>query len=357
MKKKILVALLILTFAFGCGKATTMKNGEEDVVSFKSSKNDISTTDLYNKIKSDYALSALIDMIDNKILLKEYPNKADAAEKYADDQLDSVKKYYVDSKGNYDESSLLSALKQYYGINTIDEFKAMLSLTYYRNLAVTDYAQDQVTDDEIKDYYDKNIVGDISCKHILISPNTTDKMTDAEKTAAEEKAKKTAEDIIKQLDNGADWDTLAKKYSDDTATKSKGGDLGYFNKGDMESAFETAAYALKLNKYTEEPVKTSYGYHIILKTGEKDKASLADSKKKIVETLGKEKQTNDATIQINALVDLRKKYGMKIEDSELAKQYSTYISNQLLAAQTTTTTTTTTTAKATTTKTITTTKK
>ena len=349
MKKKILVSLLILAFAAGCGKTTKMANGEEAVVSFTDSANAISTTDLYNKIKTNYALSSLIDMIDNKILLKEYPNKEDGADDYADEQLTSIKKYYVDDDGKYDESSLLSALNQYYGISTIDEFKDMLRLTYYRNLAVEDYAKSEVTDDEIEQYYKDNIVGDISCSHILISADTKDSMTDEEKTAAENKALAKAKEIIKELDNGAKFADLAKKYSDDDATKDKGGDLGYFNTGEMEDAFETAAYALKLNKYTTEPVKTSYGYHIILKTGEKDKASLKDSKEKIVTALGKEKQTSDKTIQINALVELRKKYGMKIADDDLAKQYTTYISNQLLQAQTTTTTTKTTTTKTTTT--------
>lgn len=348
---KILMTLTVVGFAAGCGKIPAMKNGDNAVVSFNDASNAISVTDLYTKIKTNYALSSLIDMIDTKILLKKYPNKADDAQKSVDEQLENVQKYYKDSNGKYDETSLLSALKSYYGISTIDEFKEMLRLSYYRDLAVTDYAEGKITDKQVEEYYNENIVGDISCSHILISPKTTDKMTDEEKAKAESEALTKAKDIIKQLDNGADFATLAKKYSDDSATASKGGDLGYFNKGQMEDAFETAAYALKLNKYTTTPVKTSYGYHIILKTGEKDKATLADSKKTIVTKLGKELQTSDKTLSINALVDLRKDYGMKIEDSDLKKQYETYISNQLIAAQTTTTTTKTTTVKTTTTTT------
>ena len=101
----------------------------------------------------------------------------------------------------------------------------------------------------------------------------------------------------------------------------------------MVSEFETAAYALKLNKYTTTPVKTKFGYHIILKTGEKEKEALDKVKDTIITTLADKAKEDDNTMQINALVELRKKYGMKIEDSSLSKQYSTYISNQMLQAQ------------------------
>ena len=333
MKKKILLCLAVIGLTAGCGKIPTLSNGEEAVVSFDKKDNYISATDLYNKIKANYALSALVDMIDSKILLQKYPDKEKEAENYADEQLDSIKQYYVDDDGKYDEASLLSALNSYYGINSIDEFKTMLELSYYRDLAVTDYAKDSITEKEIKKYYEESIVGDISAKHILITPDVKDDATDEEKTKAEEAALKKAKEVISKLDKGEDWDKLAKEYSSDESNKDNGGDLGYFNKGDMVAEFEEAAYKLKLNKYTTEPVKTSFGYHIILKTGEKDKAALDDVKDDIIETLAKEKQDNDSTLPINALVDLRKEYGMKIEDSELAKQYSTYISNQLLQAQ------------------------
>ncbi len=333
MKKKILIALLILGCTAGCGKVPKLSGGKEAVVSFEDTKISISADDLYNEIKEKYALNSLIDMIDNSILLKEYPKSDSDAKKYADEQLESIKKYYVDDDGKYDEKSLLSALSQYYGISSLDDFKEMLKLTYYRNKAVDDYAKNSITDKQVQKYYDEEYVGDISCKHILIAPKTTDSMSDTEKKKAEEAALKTAKEVIKKLNDGAKFDDLAKEYSDDDSNKDKGGDLGYFNKGDMVTEFETAAYALKLNKYTTTPVKTKFGYHIILKTGEKEKEALDKVKDTIITTLADKAKEDDNTMQINALVELRKKYGMKIEDSSLSKQYSTYISNQILQAQ------------------------
>ena len=332
MKKKILVSLLILGLVAGCGKVPKLANGEEAVVSFDKAENGISATELYNKIKKNYALSSLIDMIDSKILLEKYSNKKDDAKKYVDEQLTSVKNYYVDDNGKYNEESLLNTLKTYYGISTIDEFKTMLELSYYRDLAITDYAKENVTDKQIKKYYDEETVGDISAKHILISPKTKDDMTDEEKKKAEEEALKAANEVISKLNKGEKFDDLAKKYSDDESNKDKGGDLGYFNKGAMVAEFEEAAYKLKLNKYTTEPVKTKFGYHIILKTGEKEKAKLEDVKDSVINKLAEEVMS-DKTFAINAMVEIRKNSGMKIEDDELAKQYSTYISNQLLQAQ------------------------
>lgn len=333
MKKKILIALLILGCTAGCGKVPKLSNGKEAVVSFEDTKISISADDLYNEIKEKYALSSLIDMIDNSILLKEYPKSDSDAKKYADEQLESIKKYYVDDDGKYDEKLLLSALSKYYGISSLDGFKEMLKLTYYRNKAVDDYAKNSITDKQVQKYYDEEYVGDISCKHILIAPKTTDSMSDAEKKKAEEAALKTAKEVIKKLNDGAKFDDLAKEYSDDDSNKDKGGDLGYFNKGDMVTEFETAAYALKLNKYTTTPVKTKFGYHIILKTGAKEKEALDKVKDTIITTLADKAKEDDNTMQINALVELRKKYGMKIEDSSLSKQYSNYISNQILQAQ------------------------
>ncbi len=336
MKKKILLSLLILSFAAGCGKIPKLANGEEAVVSFTKAESAISANDLYNEIKKKYALSSLIDMIDRTILLEKYPNKDKDASADADKQIENIKQYYVDDNGKYDESKLLQALQSYYGIETIAEFKEMLKLSYYRDLAVTDYAKDSVTDKEIKKYYDEEVVGDISAKHILITPNVTDKMTDDEKKAAEAAALKTAKEVITKLDKGEKFDDLAKQYSADESNKDKGGDLGYFNKGKMVTEFETAAYKLKLNTYTKEPVKTQFGYHIILKTGEKEKESLDKVKDTIISKLAEEKRNADKAYAIEAMAEIRKNSGMKIQDSELAKQYETYISNQLISARNTT---------------------
>ena len=332
MKKKLLICLAVLGLTSGCGKVSTLPNGDDALVSFSNTNLGISAGDLYSEVQGT-ALSKLIDMIDTKILLDKYPDKSSDADKYVNEQYDLIKTNFKDDKGKFDEESLKEQIYAYYGITDIDKFKDIIRLNYYRTEAVNDYAKKSVTDKQIQKYYDENVYGDISCKHILITPAVTDDMSDEDKTKADKEALQKAKDIINKLKNGESFDDLAKEYSDDTSNKDKGGDLGYFNTGDMLEEFEKAAFALKKGKYTTTPVKTKYGYHIILKTDEKEKPSLEDKKEEIINTLVSEAKSNDTALSINALVELRKEYGMNIEDDELSKLYSTYISNSLLSAK------------------------
>ena len=332
MKKKLLICLAVLGLTSGCGKVSTLPNGDDALVSFSNTNLGISAGDLYSEVKGT-ALSKLIDMIDTRILLDKYPDKSGDADKYVNEQYDLIKTNFKDDKGKFDEESLKEQIYAYYGITDIDKFKDIIRLNYYRTEAVNDYAKKSVTDKQIQKYYDENVYGDISCKHILITPAVTDNMSDEDKTKADKEALQKAKDIIKKLKNGESFDDLAKEYSDDTSNKDKGGDLGYFNTGDMLEEFEKAAFALKKGKYTTTPVKTKYGYHIILKTDEKEKPSLEDKKEEIISTLASEAKSNDTALSINALVELRKEYGMNIEDDEMSKLYSTYISNSLLSAK------------------------
>ncbi len=75
------------------------------------------------------------------------------------------------------------------------------------------------------------------------------------------KTKEEADEIKKLLDNGADFDTLAKQYSL-CPSKEKGGDLGYFNRGQMVPEFENAAFSTPIGGISE-PVQTRFGWHII----------------------------------------------------------------------------------------------
>lgn len=99
-------------------------------------------------------------------------------------------------------------------------------------------------------------------------------LTDAEKKTIEDynkEAKKKAEDVNKKaLVLGADFAALAKEYSADPGSKDKGGDLGYFEQGQMVPEFEKAVFIdLKVGQITKKPVQTQFGYHIIKKVDEK----------------------------------------------------------------------------------------
>jgi len=71
-----------------------------------------------------------------------------------------------------------------------------------------------------------------------------------------------AKSIIAELDKGADFGELAKKYSTDPSARS-GGDIGYFGHDDMIPAFADTAFALAKGQYSNTPVKTEFGWHVI----------------------------------------------------------------------------------------------
>lgn len=325
-KKKILICFMIVTFlATGCGKVAQLENGQDAVVTLSSG--DISVDKLYEEMKDKYALNVLIEMMDRDVLNKEYGKDWSDEEK---DQIEGQISTWLESFGS--EQALLSQTQGYFGVSTMEGLRDYLSLQYRRNKAVEDYTKETITDKEIKEYYDKEVFGDIKASHILIEAEVTDEMTTAEKTAAEEEALKKAKEVITKLKNGEKFEDLAKKYSSDDSNKDNGGDLGYFSYGKMEKAFEEAALKLKNGEYTKEPVKTSYGYHIILRVDQKEKTDLDSIKSDIVDTLTDKKLSEDSTLQITALKELRKEYKMDIQDKELKTQYDNYIENALSEA-------------------------
>ncbi len=105
----------------------------------------------------------------------------------------------------------------------------------------------EVTDAEVKEYLEAN----------------------PELTNSEEKKKK-AEEILEKVKNGGDFAKLADEFSEDPGTKGKGGLYKGVTKGQFAPEFEVAALAMKPGEYTDELVKTNFGYHIIklVKKGE-----------------------------------------------------------------------------------------
>ena len=86
-------------------------------------------------------------------------------------------------------------------------------------------------------------------------------------------------------------------------------------------AFLNASIDLKKGKYTEEPVQSSFGYHIILKLDQKKKPKLDKVKNDIRETLAEEKLNEDAALRYNALIEIREEAGIKFNDDSLKKDY------------------------------------
>lgn len=318
--KKLFVLAILVTVVTGCGKIPTLKNGEEAVVN--TNKGGISAEDLYQKLKTKNGTAIMVDMIDTIILNDMYKEETDAEKKYIEEQVAKLKSAAEQYKSTY------SAMIKYYGFENEKELKEYFSLTYKRNQAVNKYVGKSIKEKELKKYYEKEVYGDIKVKHILISPETNDEMTTEEKNKADENAKKEAQSIITKLNNGGNFDKLAKEYSDDTATASKGGDLGWISTDeDFVQEFLDAAFKLEKGKYSSSPVKTTHGYHIIYKTDEKEKPKYDDVQQDIIDKLVEKKLKDDSTLYYDTLEEIRKDYDMDIVDSDLSKLYKEYMKN------------------------------
>ena len=328
MKKRLFLIALSIFLIAGCGKIPTLKNGEEAVVTF--ADGGISAQELYEEIKNTYGLEALVTMSDTYVLEKEFDSyKANALEQ-AKSTIESLTETY----GGKDE--LLQAIRSNTNYTSIEAYKEVVYLSYMREHATLEYVKENLTDKEIKKYYDDNIYGDISINHILITANVKDDATDEENAAAKEKAKIKAENIIKKLQEAKDkkenveelFTKLAKDNSEDEATKDKGGALGYINYNSLGSSYDALfkeALNLDNKSFSTKVITTELGYHVIYRVDQKEKAALDKVKNDIKETLATEKVSQDSGLAIDAMEYYRKKNKMEIHDSELQKQYSNYI--------------------------------
>jgi peptidyl-prolyl cis-trans isomerase D len=124
----------------------------------------------------------------------------------------------------------------------------------------------QITQQELQAYYDQRrdqyrMPEQVKVSHILIKtplPGPDGKVD--EKGVAE--AQRRAEDLLKQLKAGANFEDLAKKYSEDPGSAKEGGSLGWIGRGRTVPEFEKAAFSLPVGKISDV-VKSSYGFHII----------------------------------------------------------------------------------------------
>jgi peptidyl-prolyl cis-trans isomerase D len=154
-------------------------------------------------------------------------------------------------------------INTYYDQNK-DRFKLaeQVSVDYLR-LSVEDLAKTiKVTDEQLQTYYKDHpekiqLPEKRNVRHILIMSSQ-----DGEASVAEA-AKAKIEELMSKIKQGDDFAELAKTHSEDPGSASRGGELGFFQRGDMVPEFEAAAFALTKLGELSGIVKTSYGYHLL----------------------------------------------------------------------------------------------
>ena len=175
-------------------------------------------------------------------------------------------------------------------IKTQDDLRKEIASQIQFNLLLEEESRAEVvTEEEAKKYYDTRqdlfqteIL--LTASHILKMARTEDELAVAEKKIIE---------IRKQLEEGKDFIELVKQESDDAQNN---GHLGTFGKGRMVPPFEKAAFALETGEISD-PVKTQFGWHLILLHDKKEPevTQFVDVKEKIIEYLGEKRK--DATFE------------------------------------------------------------
>ena len=165
--------------------------------------------------------------------------------------------------------------------------------------------QINVTETDANNFYSANIqqfqvTEQVRASHIVIQPDTTDPGTDPNEAKAKALAK--AQDLLKQIKEGADFAELAKATGGYPSAP-RGGDLGFRPRGGgWDAVFEKAAFGLKIGQ-TSDVVETQFGYHIIMVTDRKeaDVTTFEQAKDNIIKMLKQQKQGPLITKYIESL--------------------------------------------------------
>lgn len=137
-----------------------------------------------------------------------------------------------------------------------------------------------------------------------------------------------AQDILKRIKNGEEFEKLAAEYSDDPGSKTKGGDLGFFERRRMVQQFDSAAFALKPGQVSDL-VRTQFGWHIIKVTDVK-KVEPFDKAEEKLKTDFKRAPTYKETYE-KYMVTLRKDYDFQFVPEGVAAMISKVDSSQTIA--------------------------
>jgi peptidyl-prolyl cis-trans isomerase D len=221
-----------------------------------------SVGDFENELRDELLMKKLNDALSANLYVSE-----DEIQRAYRDQVERAKIRYIQvPRANFSLQAGASAEVAAY----FQAHKQEFTLPEQRDLAyllVNGYQladQVKVSDQDLRSYYEAHKTEysqpeQVRARQILVAVN--DQRNDAQ-------AQSRAEEARKRLAGGADFAAVAREYSDDTASKEKGGDLGWFGRNSNVKEFEDAAFSAQPGKLTG-PVKSPLGYHLFEVTGKR----------------------------------------------------------------------------------------
>lgn len=278
----------------------------------------ITAKSLYNDMKDYYSISLVLEDIDEKILDKKY-QLSEEDKNYIKETADGYISQYEEY--GYTEEDFLTEN----GFSDYEDFCKYLETDYKRTIYFYDTLEKtKLGSDDVKNYYNENAFGKVNTKHILVQ--TSDDMTD-------EQALALANEIITKLNDGGEFDALAEEYTTNYPENVITEDLGEIGAFDsIESSYIEAAKELEVGSYTETPVETSYGYHVIYCVDKKEKTEDISGMDRIAIITN---LINEAGIEIDdteyykVLIQMREDANLKFFDKELKTKYDKYCEQYL----------------------------
>ncbi|OUB88533.1 foldase [Bacillus thuringiensis serovar medellin] len=287
VKRLIMTGLAVgsLTFVSGC----SLFDSDSVDYAAKTDSGTISKDELYNRMVDKIGQRTLDDMITLTVLQKKYK----VSDGEIDDEIKRLKSEFGNSFNDFLSQNGVNNEEQLKDVIKLDKLKQKLALEHLK-----------IQDKDLKALYEQK-KPEIRVSHILVSEETL------------------AKDIKSKIDSGEDFGSLAKEFSQDIATKEKGGDIGYFKEGDMVQAFQDAARKLKVGEVSQ-PIKTDFGYHVIKLLDEKKLLSFEQMKPQLEsELISNKMDQTKINAEIQKLLD---KDNIKIGEEKLKDMYK--ITNQ-----------------------------
>ena len=320
--KSLACALLLAGLVAGCNSSSSTASA--DIVARVDGK-DITLVQLDKQFQNritgaeqppspeeaqDLKLQLLNQMINDQIFLELAAKQQLTA---TDAEVD-VK--FNEFKSQYTEEAFKETLVQQK--MTIDDIKAELrkSITLEKLVNKEITSKITVSDAEIKDFYEKNkasfnLPEGFHVAHILVTPVPEPAQTNAKNDDAknEEEARQKATRLLRDIQGGADFATVAKDFSEDVQSSPNGGDLDFQPMDaltNIDPALAQGVQRLKVGETAAQPIKTRFGYHIV---------------RLLQREAGGQKELTDARVQaqIRQVIFNRKDQTLKSAYSEVAR--------------------------------------